>query len=639
VPAAAVITHALGVAQSLATAGAILALAAAAGWRAAGALLPAGEGRALRLLFGAGLGLGAASLLTLAVGLAGHASPGGGAAVAALLLATGAAGLAPLARWFRELARRPLPRGWSPAGTAAAVLTAAFLAIALLGAIAPPVYYDPLVYHLSVPKLFLLRGSVGYVPENVHSQYPSALQMLNLLALELNDDTAAGLLHFGIGLLLALAVFLFGRRFADARTGAWAAAILVSTEAVAMTFCRGMIDPGVALFAFLAFFALALREDAPGDPRGARLLVLAGILGGLAVSSKYTAVWLWVILAASVPVAARRRGTPWSRCLAELAIVLAPAAAVVAPWLVKTWAYTGNPVFPFFSGLLGGRNWSPEAAARFAAYNEDMGGHPGWAALWRLPLQLFFVQGELENSSLGPLWVLALPLVLAARRPLPRAFAFAAAAGLLYLPYWLASAWILRYLVVVAPLFALVYARAYAAAPARSLRRHLFTAVILVSMAANLHTFAADELAVFQPARVALGLEPREAYLARYLQSYQVQSWASRELPAAAKVLFVGETRAYHLERDHVANSAHDPQLIVTLLRAAGDPAGVARALRGMGVTHVLVNPAEMERLESQYGTFGWRPGEREFFERFVGTQLRPLVRANGVTLYELTGR
>jgi len=64
----------------------------------------------------------------------------------------------------------------------------------------------------------------------------------------------------------------------------------------------------------------------------------------------------------------------------------------------------------------------------------------------------------------------------------------------------------------------------------------------------------------------------------------------------------------------------------------------VARELRALGVTHLLYNPGELLRLEREYRTFDWRPGELRIVEELLTGQARELFRANGVALLELGG-
>jgi hypothetical protein len=518
----------------------------------------------------------------------------------------------------------------SPVGAAALALAGSSFFIVVLGAFAPPFYYDGLVYHLTVPKLHLLRGSVGYIPENVHAQFPSVVQMLYLMALQINDDITVKILNLEIGVLAAAGIYLFGRVFCNRATAAWAAVLFLTTEAVAMTLTRVMIDSGVVLFTFMSFFAIALWDR--GEGRHGRTAILAGLLAGLGLCSKYTTFWLWAIFLVMVAyLAFRRKGL--ARGAADPALFALPSLLLLLPWMSKTFLFTGNPVFPFLYNVFGGNNWSAYADGRFRDYYTTMGGQLSWSSVYQLPLWVFFVQGPLENLVLGPLFPLAAPFLFLVRR-WPRALRLAAGAGLVFLPYWVLSSRVLRYLIPVAPFFLLLIAYAYASFPRGSARRACLAAVILFSMAYNLRYLVVDELLVFEPAGVVLGIEARDDYLARKHQSYAAKQLINERLPPGARILFVGETRGFHLERDYVANSGHDPPLIADIVRNSAGPGEISRALREQGFTHLLYHPGEMVRLERQYGYFNWEERERQLLNDFLAREMWEMFRANGVSLY-----
>ena len=59
----------------------------------------------------------------------------------------------------------------------------------------PEVFYDALVYHLGVPRWYLLEGGIRYYPA-YHAQFPLTRQMINLFGLALQGESLAKLLHF-----------------------------------------------------------------------------------------------------------------------------------------------------------------------------------------------------------------------------------------------------------------------------------------------------------------------------------------------------------------------------------------------------------------------------------------------------------
>jgi hypothetical protein len=108
------------------------------------------------------------------------------------------------------------------------------------------------------------------------------------------------------------------------------------------------IDVANGAFAGLGL-ALAVLSLVEEDEHQA---ILAGILLGFAAGSKYTG--LQTIAVAGIVLIALSRG----KALKSAVLVVGLAVAVAAPWYVRNVVNTGNPVYPFFYGALGGKNWS-----------------------------------------------------------------------------------------------------------------------------------------------------------------------------------------------------------------------------------------------------------------------------------------
>src|SRR5262245_4036208 len=81
--------------------------------------------------------------------------------------------------------------------------------------------------------------------------------------------------------------------------------------------------------------------------RDLRWLILAGLFCGFAIGTKYPGLLFLLLLAAvAVYIAFKRK-----ELLPLLAVVI--AGLISAPWFVRNYYYTRNPLFPFFYELLG----------------------------------------------------------------------------------------------------------------------------------------------------------------------------------------------------------------------------------------------------------------------------------------------
>jgi hypothetical protein len=100
----------------------------------------------------------------------------------------------------------------------------------------------------------------------------------------------------------------------------------------------------------------------------------------------------------------------------------------------------------------------------------------------------------------------------------------------------------------------------------------------------------------------ALGQSTREEFVARIGRGVlEPIVWMNKNLPKDAKVLYVGEARAYYAKHPVVWSTAFDQHPLTALSREAKSPEELLSALRTDGITHVYVNSAELKRLRNGY--------------------------------------
>ena len=111
------------------------------------------------------------------------------------------------------------------------------LGVAALLAATPTVDPDGLGYHLTVPKLWLQSGSLGYLPTYPYSNTPMGAEMLFTIALACVGDAGAKALHFSFGVVGTAGLYLTGKRLRSSLLGGVAATLyLVGPVAVVTLF-------------------------------------------------------------------------------------------------------------------------------------------------------------------------------------------------------------------------------------------------------------------------------------------------------------------------------------------------------------------------------------------------------------------
>lgn len=346
------------------------------------------------------LGLGGLSLIWLGMGALGLFRP----ISAWLLLAV--LGILTYREWIAAL--RELIVAWRRARpgdgfeTAIALLALVLLVVPLFDAHAPPIKYDALLYHLSLPKHFARTGGLHLPVDNPLWGYPLSAEMHYTWATLLSGESAAAVFGWlvGIGAVVLQTIWIANW----SRRGAWlACAALLAGSTTTASLGWGYTDWHLALYGLAILIAL---KD-PAFHRSKRQGLLIGLLCGLALGVKWSAAS--GIAGGMLALVVVCRGEDRWRALI---LALGAMTLVYLPWLLKNQLGAGHPLFPLYgraSGMTG---------LRQSFFREDPGGLAK-AALLALPASATFLGFEGApgfGADIGPLLLAMLPgLILLGR--------------------------------------------------------------------------------------------------------------------------------------------------------------------------------------------------------------------------------
>lgn len=566
-----------------------------AGIRALRALRVRPEG-ALDGIAAAALGLGLLGQAVFLLGWAGGLKEPQMLGLLAVAMAAAATGLSRRSGTWEMLGPKSVVGG----------LSAGLLAFAafhlLVSSLAPPVEWDVRAYHLALPEIYLREGRLAEVPWIIHSHWPHLMEVLYSLPLALGRDGAAALIHAGACALLAAGVFLAA---AGGTAGTAAILILAGQPALLRGAPTAHADGACALFLFASAAALARWSEKRGDG----WLAAAGLLAGLSASTK---------LFGAAGAASWTLYIAWrTRRRREAALFAACAAAIVGPWLLRTWLPTGDPFWP----LLGLDPAAAVFAARYKGSNLWTWPPPAWLSTHHGPAFLLIpfvglaalgrgrrAAGELERA----LWVpVPLLLVLAARHH---------------------EAW--RFLIPAYAPAALACGRwAQAAFSAGGARRLAAAALVLFGAAPMAGLTQNNELFAVLGLRSQASPEsaPRTLYEDRTIDVSGFYREARAVLPPRSKVLLFREVRGYGAGFDYQWGDPMNQTLVD--YRRISDPEALTRRLKELGITHVL----------DHHGSHLYRPDPGYYDARTLALMAeclkrssRPLLRRDGIALREL---
>lgn len=447
------------------------------------------------------------------------------------------------------------------AGVLVALGVAEVCWLAYVAVIYPPYGYDVLAYHLPAVATWIQTGRIGITPYIEFSNvYPADTELVfTWLMLFLHSDAIVNLGQIVFACAGAIAVADIGRITGLKRsTSLVAGSLYVLTPILVEQ--AGTPDTDVAFASmFLIFYSLVLRHATrPSKPA----LLLVGLSAGLTLGMKSSGllyVGVGLLLLGGVALYRRwivpgqwrtPRGVARDASIA-LGILSAPILLLAAFWYLRTWAYYGNPVYPFTVRVLGHTffaGWGTvQQVIMTPATPPQLLGEPLWTQLarsWRNEPPLYAIQylPDQRLGGLGPQWLfLELPALalftgytLLRRRDL--LIALVLPFGLIFLLQ--PADWWSRYTIFIAAagIIALLYF--VDRTPRRAARRCAEVAIVAVCVLSVYYSTFQGPLA---PAAVASVAEMPEQSRTIGAVWYQEYRWLD-SVPAHARIGTVGYT-------------------------------------------------------------------------------------------------
>ena len=494
--------------------------------------------------------------------------------------------------------------------------------LAFTGALAPPLNYDTLSYHLAFPKLYAKAGRIFFIPHNMYSNLPFGVEMLYTLALVIKDGILAKLIHFSIGILCALTIFVLGRKYFSRNVGLLAAAIFYNMPAVCLSSTYAFNDLGLVLYGLLMLFCIFNWSS----KNEVTWLMLAGIFCGFGISTKYTGA-LYFIPTALIFIVAfivlKKEKVLKNTCRSVLLFMFF-ASLTFLPWLIKNLIYTHNPVYPLFYNIFGGIDWNRELAQRFIRFHisKDMNVLHIVSLLWKVPL---------NNQGSGILLILPVLFFTKLNRNIKILISYTVLVFILWIFF---THRIIRFLLPCLSVWSVLAAYTLINFKKSKIISIVLHILVIGFLCWNTFKFAAT--VGFNFFDVAYGKITKEEFLSKNLYQYDAFKFINKKLPEDSKILFIGENQGFYCDRDYVGSSPLDINDIVEISNASENARIIYGKLRDMDITHILYNASEVKRVSNTYHSFSWKQGAEERFNEFMARFTTCLYSEKGVFLLKL---
>jgi len=473
---------------------------------------------------------------------------------------------------------------------------AAILAFSLtfLRTLLPPVdAFDALLYHLTIPELWLHDG--GLASYNFpHYWFPGLVEGAYLWGLGLGSEIVPQQIHFAWALFTTILIWDWTRRIWGDLTAGWALMLLISMPALLVLASWAYTDMALAFFGVAMLYTLSYGREQTDT----RWWNLSAISAGMAMGVKYTS---FVMPLTAVILIGTWKLHEKRDLYVEVTKFTFISTAVGILWYLRNWVWMGNPIYPF---LFGGRYWDQFRSDWFATPGTGSGWDIG--ALISLPLTITLGYQDINSidADIGPLLLLALPFALwamAGRKQVETSrkitlttigfFALFSAAFWTYGYITTRDLWQTRLLLPAIIPFVIPASIGILSISALDTKRlrlsFVVSSVAAMSIFVNLLDISLSMIAR-NPLAVVTGFISSQSYFETYQPGYAHALQMISRTPLDSRVYSLFEPRSYgaarSLQPDPILdNFPHDIYLY-------GKPEDIINTWHLQGYTHVLLN-------------------------------------------------
>ena len=535
---------------------------------------------------------------------------------------------------------------------------------ALISSLVPPKESDGLRYHLTVPKLYLEHGGFYVIPGIAFSNFPFLIEYLYMIPLALGSICTPNLIHCSYFIFTIGLIYHLGKKLEGTKTGYFAALIFATTPFLPLFASWAFIEFGLTCYILLGFILSLELTEKNSNEEILPLSFLLGIVAGLIVSCKYTALSVLCYLSAVPAVyAILCNRSQWKTYFRASCIIGITGLTIASPWFIKNWILLGNPIYPFLKSIFPTPGWT-DFNAFFFTFHAGMKGNlnvlhqlPLWDHItdfFTLPFRITLYPGDprlhpetFGEWPVGTLWLALLPFVFFLKNWNVRRIAHIAFAFFLYLS-WAYSYRDTRFLIpamaVIAPLYGLALLNLV-----RAWKWSWLITVILILYGIAECSFRLYIPGTYAPWWVASGKVSEEKYLTEWNDYMRVSSQAFKYLRENTKhddlVLLHGVDKPFYCPNRFIGADWFNTDPLIEWSWKYPDAKDLVSYIKSRGIKYIVHDYGNIQQYNSLGSLYFYRlfrlppdkglPLLKEVYQKEVAKKNYPMVYENWIKTYD----
>ena len=495
---------------------------------------------------------------------------------------------------------------------------ALFVLVTLPGfllAMLPPFFKDTLIYHLYIPKLMIAARSFVDVPGLSNTNFPLGMELIYGVGLMIDRPELCRLLHYGFFWLLLYTAYRTGNRF-----GKWgglvAAFVIALTPSLQIVATWGYIDVALAFVTLTTLLAISDKKMT-SNIRG---MIFIGILIGFSLWMKYLSLYFAGTCMILLLLVLNRSGAKPMTVLRNCALTGVVAGVFASPWYLKNFLQTGNPVWPYFTNIFGGKLLWDESynLAYFHllsnyGYGEGIGKYllAPWYMIRHARFESIVYDGVIGWAYL-PLFALVVAGLLRFRKS-NDFIRITLLQILIGYVLWLTNSQQMRFLLPTIALVPIIgVAVIYDVFPKTRARSWVLWGLAILALLGfgPINSYYRS----LSPEKYLMQFETKDRFLNRVEPLHPTYNFINRNLPENSKIfLLLVKNKRFYLDRDSYSDSIFEHFTVEKVLQETQSAAGLHRWMLENGFTHILYDdfytrksfePADLKNLSLFFSRF-----------------------------------
>ena len=227
--------------------------------------------------------------------------------------------------------------------------------ISVFEVLAPSTSGDALTYHFRIPFDYVFFQKVKYFESALYNM-PHLIQIIYVIPFSLGaNDIGSHLINYYICILFFILIFKMLSSFFDRQTALITILIIILLPMFTFIKVSGRVEVGLTLFFIFGVYTLLNFLN----KKKISWLVLSAIFFGYACSVKYTALiffvplYLYLLFYSLIKLSSKNY-----QYIKYFFIFSFFCILFSSPFYIKNYIMTGNPLYPYFYEIFGGKDWS-----------------------------------------------------------------------------------------------------------------------------------------------------------------------------------------------------------------------------------------------------------------------------------------